>query len=863
MKKSFLLALLMCACAWRAQAQELSYYLPDSIRYNPAIPTPEAGIGHKVGEWHVTHDRLVYYFRALDAASDRVTFEEFGKTYEGRPQILLKITSPKNHGNLEQLRQQHLALSDPAKSASVNVDAQPLVVWLGYTVHGNEPSGVNSALLAAYYLTAGQGPQIDALLDNTVIIIDPCLNPDGMNRFASWANTHKSVGNLVADPSAREFNEAWPGARTNHYWFDLNRDWLPAQHVESQHRLQKFHEWRPNIVADYHEMGTNSTFFFQPGVPSRVNPNTPGKNFELTSKIGNYHAQFLDRIGSLYYTKEGFDDFYYGKGSTYPDAHGSIGILFEQASSRGHAQESDNGILTFPFTIRNQFVTALSTLEAAKNLRRELLAFQRESFQQALQQANASPIKGYVFGDARDKGRNYHFLEMLRRHQIEVHELKAATTAEGQSFAPGSAYVVPTSQPQYRLVKTIFEKTLKYEDSLFYDVTTWTVPLAFGLPHAELRAPVANLLGNRIDQVAMPKGQVVGGPSGYGYVFEYDEYYAPKALYQLLEKKLMVKVATRPLDLNVAGGSRRFGYGSILVSVQQQAGMSADAVHAVVKQAAEQNGLTVYATGTGLADTGPDLGSNYVRPLRQPKVMLFAGQGTSGYDVGEIWHLLDYRFRIPVSVVDLRDFGRTDPARYTTIIMANGSYADLGKPAQDKLKAWVQNGGTLIAIEDAVQWASRNGFTDVGYKSERRDSTLVVPYAALENRLGAQEIGGSIFEANLDLTHPLGFGYSRPSVSVFKANKIFMKRGSNPIGTPLAYTSNPLQSGYISKPNLDQIRGTAVVNINASGRGRVISFADNVNFRAFWYGGNKLFLNSILFGSIIQTSARFGEDDQD
>ncbi len=372
--KKLLLLLSLFTLHYSLIAQDLKYYLPDSVSYNPAIPKPKDIIYHEVGEWHVTHDRSVNYMRAVAAAApERIKLETMGFTYESRPQLLLIITSPKNHQRLEEIRQQHIKLSDPEKSASVNIDDMPIVVWIGHSIHGNEPSGANAALVSAYYLAAAQGKQIDELLDNVVILFDPSFNPDGLQRFSTWANQHKSK-NLVSDPNSREFNEVWPGGRFNHYWFDLNRDWLPAVHIESQNRLEWFHKWKPNILTDHHEQGSNATFFFQPGVPSRVNPLTPEKNQELTGKLGKFHAAFLDRIGSLYFTKENYDDFYYGKGSTYPDINGAIGILFEQASSRGHLQQTSNGLLSFPFTIRNQFVTALSTLEGAKTLRKEFFA---------------------------------------------------------------------------------------------------------------------------------------------------------------------------------------------------------------------------------------------------------------------------------------------------------------------------------------------------------------------------------------------------------------------------------------------------------------------------------------------------------
>ncbi|MCY7309493.1 MAG: zinc carboxypeptidase, partial [Chitinophagaceae bacterium] len=286
MKKWLLLSLLFIQ--YSVFAQELRYYLPDSVQYNPAIPKPKDVIYHEVGEWHITHDRLVNYMKAVAAAApDRIKLETMGLTYESRPQVLLIITSPKNHQRLEEIRLQHIKLTDPAQSASVNIDNMPIVVWIGHSIHGDESSGANASLLSAYYLAAAQGKQIDELLENVVILFDPSFNPDGLQRFSTWANQHKSK-NLVSDPNSREFNQVWPGGRFNHYWFDLNRDWLPTVHVESQNRVAWFQKWKPNILTDHHEQGSNATFFFQPGVPSRVNPLTPEKNQELTGKLAKF-----------------------------------------------------------------------------------------------------------------------------------------------------------------------------------------------------------------------------------------------------------------------------------------------------------------------------------------------------------------------------------------------------------------------------------------------------------------------------------------------------------------------------------------------------------------------------------------------
>ncbi len=391
---------------------------------------------------------------ALAESSDRIHIENRGSTFEGRPLLLLTITSPLNYSKIEQIRKDHLTLTEKNFN-ELTIEDMPVVVYHGFSIYGNEASGSNAALAVAYYLAAAQEPKIDDLLKNTVILFDPSYNPDGLQRFAYWANMHRNK-NINPDPNDREYNEIWPGGRTNHYWFDMNRDWLPVQLPESKARIYTFHKWSPNILTDHHEMGTDSTFFFQLGIPSRTHPLTPTKNQELTAAIANYHANALNKIGSLYYNKESFDDFYYGKGSTFLDINGSIGILFEQASSRGHAQESDNGILTFPFAIRNHFTAALSTLEAAVALRTQLLEYQRTFYKNARKEAASGGA--IVFGDTKDASKVGHFAEILQHHKISFYELKEDFSIQGKNYKKGYAYLIPKDQKQHRLIKAIFEK---------------------------------------------------------------------------------------------------------------------------------------------------------------------------------------------------------------------------------------------------------------------------------------------------------------------------------------------------------------------------------------------------------------------
>ncbi len=838
--KSIFLRLFFCSLGLPVLAQDLSYYLPTGVSYDPAIPKPAAVIHHEVGEWHVTHDRLVSYMQAIaQSAPKRIQLVNMGMSYEARPQVLLVITSPRNHARLEQIRQQHVQLTDPSRSAALDIRQMPAVLWIGHSIHGNEPSGANASMLTAYHLAAAQGPAVEAMLDSLVILLDPAFNPDGIQRFSTWANQHKSK-NLVSDPNTREYNEVWPGGRFNHYWFDLNRDWLPAQHVESQNRLRLFHQWKPNVLTDHHEQGSDASFFFQPGVPSRANPLTPQINQDLTAKLATYHAAALDQIGSLYFTKENYDDFYYGKGSTYPDINGSVGILFEQASSRGHVQQTANGLLTFPFTIRNQFVTALFTIQGTLQLRRELLEYQRRFYQEASARAAAYSVKSYVFGDPSDPARVKLFLDMLERHQIEVRSLADNKTCS--EFSVQHSFVVPLNQPQHTLIRTIFEKNRSYRDSLFYDITAWTMPLALGIPYKELNV-VPSTTDKRL--ISLPSN-IDGGRSDYAYLVRWTDMQAPAALNEMLRAGWLVKASTTSFQLE----GRAFGAGTLLIPVRLQS-MDSDGIYEQLTKWVKQFGISVYATRTGYAEAGSDLGSSRFVTLNRPSVALLVGPGVNATDAGEVWHLMDQRMGVRLTLLEIAQFNRVDVSKYNTLIMVGGVYSDLNK---EKIRSWVQAGGTLIMTEEAIQWAHQQGVSELKWRRPKGgvDSTQWLPYSSREQFEGAQQMRGAILEARIDPTHPLTFGYTAPTVSVFKANRVFMEKSRNPFATPFLYTANPLLSGWVSAENLEVIRGGAAVVVGSLGQGRLIHIADNPNLRAYWLGGAKLFMNAIFFGRLIE-----------
>ena len=831
MLRLLLLVFLATTSLFSQSKTDLSYYLPEGVNYNSNIPTPESIIGHEVGEWHVTHDKLVQYMKAIAAASDRITLEDRGKTFEARPLLLLTVTSPENHQNLDAIQSAHL---EATENNSANSENRPIVVYQGFSIHGNEASGTNAALVLAYYLAAAEGPEIDSLLKNTVILLDPSMNPDGLQRFAYWANTNKNI-NLNPDPNDREYSEVWPGGRTNHYWFDMNRDWLPVQLPESRARIETFHNWMPNILTDHHEMGTNSSFFFQPGIPSRTHPLTPQLNQDLTAEIATYHAKAFDKIGSLYYSEESFDDFYYGKGSTFPDINGGIGILFEQASSRGHVQESENGLLTFPFTIRNQFTAALSTLDAAHSMRKDILNYQHDFFKNARAEASKAGKNAIVFGDSKDAAKTYHLAEILKRHRIKFHELKSDFSKDGKNFKKGYSFVVPKNQKNTRLIDAMFEKRTSFQDSLFYDVSAWSFPLAFNLDYTETTTANA---GSEVINLEQKEGGVLS-QSDYAYLFEWHEYYSPKLLNAILKKGLRAKVALKQFKAN----GKSYDYGTILIPAKNQ-DLSTSEVYSFLNEAAKESHITIDAVSTGLNE-GMDLGSRNFKALELPKVALLVGDGITSYDAGEIWHLFDTRYDIIATKLDTKSLNRADLSRYNTIIMVN-TRSGMNDTHTKKIQSWISNGGTLIAYKNALKWLNSKKLMKIDFKKNE----LIAKNISFEQRRdfrGAQVIGGSIFETQLDRSHPINFGYKNDKIPMFRNSTLFINPDKNSYNNPIQYTKAPLLAGYISKRNLDSLSGTVPLKISRLGRGNIIAFTNNTNFRAFWYGTNKLLMNAIFF----------------
>lgn len=834
-----LLTLLLAVTVSTTAIAQQNYFYPNSGSFNPSIPTPEQFLGYAIGAQHTRHDKIVAYFQKLDELSDRMTTRIIGKTFEQREQITAVFTSPQNHARIEEIRKAHLA-----GQINGNTENIPLVIHLGYNVHGNEPSSSEAAMLTAYYIVASQSEEAIKWMNDMVITMDPVINPDGRDRHTHWANMHKAEP-PVADPLDREHTEIWPGGRFNHYWFDLNRDWFLGTFPETRNRINFFHHWRPYIQTDHHEMGTNSTFYFDPGEDASNNPIVPDFLYKTIYPLyAQYFANATDKIGSMYFTKEAYDKLYPGYGSSYINFYGGAGFLFEQASSRGHVQETPTIPITFAFTIRNQFTASLTTIRASLAEKAQLLKMRKLFYQTSKAQAAASPVKGYLFGDVKDATRTKAFVDMLLLHEIEVYE-------------SGKQFYVPTDQDNYIMVRSVFEKAITYIDSSFYDASAWSLVHAYNLPYTEVKTLLPKT--NRVTNLKAPTYTVT--KSNYVYVFELTDYNAHKAIHQLQKGGAIVQSAFRPFTAIINNEKKNFGYGSVVVPVNQQR-ISLDSLYNLMSSVSASANIQIYSLGTGYNAGGVDMGSSYMRTLQKPEVAMIIGTGVAAPEAGEIWHLLDQRLQMPISKIDILNLGRANLNRYNTLIMVSGNYNLIDKNMADKIKAWVQNGGTLITIKTASEWAIRNGFTREKLLSgdSSRTATARQLYDNAVYIEGAKAMGGSIFRVDVDTTNPIGFGLTNKTLSWYRNGLTFLQPSSNPYSTVAQYTNDPLIGGYIHPTTLKKVKNSAAILLGAEGNGRVILFSDNPNFRGTWYGSNKVFLNALFFGGTINVPSVAGEE---
>ena len=853
MMKRALMCLLFLITAYGfnyAQEKELIWYMPEGVEnFNSKIPSPEKVLGFKSGERHITYDQVLIYMRRLAELSPRVKIIEQGYTYEKNPLIYLIISTHENLANLEQIREEHLRIADPLQSPKLKLESMPVVNWFGYSVHGNEATGMNASVIFAYALAASEDKIITDMLEKTIVILQPSINPDGGQRYAGWVNSNLSLaGN--SDENSREFREPAPSSRSNHYWFDLNRDWLLAQHPESRSRLDLFYKWLPAMVNDFHEQGNANGTFFSPGIRNSTNPLIPDQNWLLTKKISAYHSELFGEIGTMHFSKEDFDDFYTGKGSTLPDLSGAIGILYEQPNPRGVARERNGIVVTLSDNVRNQVFNSFSALKAGVEMRGELMDYQRNFFAERKRMAEKDLVQGYIFGSEGDISLSRELYRMLRAHDIRVYNISKEVKINGKTFTPGNSWIVPVQQQQYSVVRTIFERNLTFRDTTFYDISAWTVPLAMNISYAEVKES-SSLLGkpvtgdsefDRMANMDMP------GVSRYMYLVETSDLYSYSLIYRLLDNGVIVKVADKPFTYRANGTERQFKRGTLMIPVAQQK-IPADKLNSLLIDALKKYrgaGINAFSCSAGQSEGDTDPGSNHFRVISKPSIAVMTGRGASYGTVGEIWHLFDYRLGIPLSLIDAESPG--DLSKYNVIVFTGN--IQINQTIKNRLSGWSgETGNTLIAIGPAFRTVNELGQANIKVITENRDTFKIADgtYEQFQEQRGASRVNGIILEASLDKTSPVSYGIESESLPLFKSRDVVFAEPKNRFAVPARYTKEPLLSGFLQKRYKGIFSDTPAI---LTGRGTVI-LADDPSFRGYWHGSTRIFLNSVFYRELL------------
>jgi hypothetical protein len=712
---ALLLAALASAAAPSLTAQ--TAFSPPGGRYDARVPTPQALLGYAVGEHFTPHHQVLRVFERIAQASPRVTLDTLGRSVEGREYITAVVTSPANHARRAAIQADAARLADPRGADAAALDAvvarMPTVVLLAYTVHGNEASGTEAALATLYELAASEDPAVMALLDSAVVLIDPIQNPDGHERHVQ--DVLRRRGAFGADPTPGHFGTqgAWPGARTSHYHFDLNRDWFLQSHPETRARTGYFFAWWPHVVADLHEMGSNATYFFAPPMEP-LNANVPPSVLRWWETFAAANAAGLDAIGAPYFRREGYDEFYPGYGVSWPILSGAIGMTYEQASSgAGAVRRSDGTVLTLAQAARHHFITSMATVTTAATQR---TARVRDYLTDRVSASREPGPLRAVYLALEPGARTDALLAVLEANRIEVRlagglPADAAPYPHTRDRVTGPVMVVDLAQPQGRLATALLEPDARLDSAFiaeelerrrtaqpgrFYDITAWSLPLSFGVRAWTSRTPPPAVRPGLA--LAREGGGVVGGPARHAYVFAPGGEPALRLLAALSRDALRVHFATRPFTI----GGTAYPEGAFVVRVAA----NGPAVHEVVARAAAGSGIRVQAVATALVEQGTDLGSNSVIPLTVPRVAMLAGAPVNGNAFGFSWFAFEQRLGYPVTAIDAAFIGSGGLRDFTVLVIPSAGALGpaLGEAGLARLQQWVRDGGTLITLEGATTW---------------------------------------------------------------------------------------------------------------------------------------------------------------
>lgn len=813
-----------------------------------SLQSPEQFLGYKIGTHYTPHYKIVNYVKAVaQARPEMVKVEKYGETNEGRELLIAYVASPQNMQRLEEIRQNNLRISGLIKDkGAASTENAFAVVWLSYNVHGNETSSSEAAMLTLYTLVNPADAKSKEWLKNTVVILDPCINPDGRDRYVNWFNSVAGK-NMNPDPQSREHMEPWPGGRTNHYNFDLNRDWAWQTQKETQHRLVKYNQWLPQVHVDFHEQSYNSPYYFAPAAQPYHEVITSWQR-EFQNTIGRNNARYFDENGWLYFTKETFDLFYPSYGDTYPLYNGAIGMTYEQGGGgrAGLAVVTGSGdTLTLADRANHHYTTGLSTIESASKNAERLVAEYKKFFDDS-RAGRGNANKTYVL-TSDNAAKINSIAHLLKINGIEYGAV-ANNAFNGTNYTTGKdekgqlkKYTIAVSSLQTKsvLARVLLEPKSKLVDSVTYDITAWSLPYAYNVDAYAVKSALS------LQPYTPTAGTKAVPSSTYGYLVKYNSVSSVKFLGQLLKQGIQVRYSEKPITYN----QNIYDRGTLIVL---QKGNPTN-LSSVLNNLAAGNDVEVEAVSTGFMDKGPDFGSPDIKVIQPPKVALITGEQTSALGAGEVWHLFDQQIDYPITLINTTDISRTDLKAYNVLIIPDGYYRNVfDKNVSDKLKQFVYTGGHIIALENAVNqlaegdWGIKLKDKDEDTaKKGKSDYSYIKKYENRERDELVNSIPGAIYKTQLDNTHPLAFGYPDTYYTLKQDDNVydFLKDGWN-VG--IIKKSNYV-TGFAGTKVKNQLKDGLIFGVTNIGSGSVVFLADDPLFRQFWEGGKLLFCNAVFF----------------
>jgi len=828
--------------------------------FTQSPPTPDQFLGYRLGSHFTPHYRVLEYFKTVAAQTPNMQLQQYGATYEGRPLMMAIIASPENFNRLQAIREQNLQLAG-GKGSSNNDN--PAIVWLSYNVHGNEAVSTEAAMRTLYLLADKNNAQTQEWLKNTVVIIDPCLNPDGRERYVSFYN---QVQSFPPNPLryAWEHNEPWPGGRANHYYFDLNRDWAWQTQTESLQRLSVYNQWMPQVHVDFHEQGIDEPYYFAPAAEPFHEVIKPWQR-ELQTLIGRNNAKYFDEKGWLYFTKERFDLFYPSYGDTYPTYNGAIGMTYEQGGSGAAGLavlKQDNDTLTLTDRIAHHVTTGLSTIEIASQQARKIVAEYTKYFKNAMT-APDGLYKAYVIKAAGNAEKLANLATLLRRNNIAFGYGAASAKATGLNYFSNKTetfdiakedMVISAFQPRSNLLQVLFEPQSRLTDSVTYDITAWAIPYAYGLPAYALRQD----LRPQSDSAPAIVTTASGVQKPYAYLASWNSIKDVRFLTSLLQQGVKVRYAEAPFTM----GGRSFLPGTLIIprAGNEQMGSRFDTN---IRTAATDAKVTLDAVATGFVEKGTDFGSDKVRYIQPLNVAVLAGEGVSSLGVGEIWHFFEQQIGYPLTLINVKNLRQVSWKDINVLILPDGNYDFLNdKTTATRLRDWVNSGGRLIAMQSALaqlaggDWGIRlkrnkekeKEKEDANKHKQETDKDVyaaVKPYANRERESVKQFIPGAIYKVQLDNTHPLAFGYTDAYYTLKQDDNIYEFLDDDGWNVGILKKDNYL-SGFVGVETRARLKDGLLFGVKDIGNGKLVMLADDPLFRSFWENGKLLFSNAVF-----------------